>query len=410
MMTILPWALFILFVLIMLSLDLGIFHGKAREISAGEALVWTIFWVAVSLAFNMGIYFIYEHNWLGIGVSVGHDLTGRDAAIQFLTGYVIEKSLSLDNIFVIALIFTYFKVPLKYQHRLLFWGILGALLLRGMMIALGYALIIRFWWVTYIFGAMLLATAVKILIVRHDNLEPRKNPVVRMVRRFYPVTRSIEGGSFFGSVNGKRAVTPLFLALIIIESTDVLFALDSIPAIFAVTLDPFIVFTSNVFAILGMRSLYFALAAMMEKFRYMKMSLVFLLAFVGIKMVLSPHHHITTQVSLAVIVGILAVGVAASVLGGERDTAPLVSPLADEAERLYIVTSRTVYSLVVAVIGTTVLLIGVVMIFLPGPAFIVIPAGLAILGSEFLWARRLLRRIKRKVMKITNRKQKGAGP
>jgi tellurite resistance protein TerC len=326
-MTILIWIAFVVLVLGMLALDLGVFNRKVHVIGAREALGWTAVWIVAALIFNVAVYFMYEHHWLGIGREVGHELSGRQAALQFFTGYVIEKSLSLDNIFVIALIFAYFAVPPIYQHRVLFWGVLGALLMRGVMIAAGAALIRRFDWMVYVFGGLLLITAVKMLIARHDNLEPEKNPLVRLAKRLYPISPTYQEQRFFTRMNGRRAITPLFLVLLVVESSDVLFAVDSIPAIFAVTRDPFLVFTSNVFAILGLRSLYFALAAVMHRFRYVKMSLVFVLAFVGVKMLLVHHRPIPTLVALAVIGGILLVGVAASLVGARRDTASIHSPI-----------------------------------------------------------------------------------
>ncbi|MDH5542518.1 MAG: TerC/Alx family metal homeostasis membrane protein [Nitrospinota bacterium] len=388
------WIVFILFVLLMLALDLGIFHREPKAPSITEALGWTLVWVMLALGFNICVYFMYERHLFGLGLAGGDELTGTEAALQFFTGYVIEKSLSLDNIFIIALIFSYFSVDLKYQHRLLFWGIIGALIMRGIMIALGYALFTTFWWTSSLFGAILIATAVKMLIAHHDNLEPEKNPVVRFVKRFYPVTGSSDG-AFFAEIDGKKGVTSLFLALVMIESTDLLFAIDSIPAIFAITSDPFLVYTSNVFAILGLRSLYFALAAMLEKFRYMKTSLVFLLAFVGVKMIMIPHYHMPTHISLSLIAGILSVGILASLVGKKGgDTAQLVSPLAEEMTNLAITTYKAARRLAVGIIGSTVVLVGIIMIFLPGPAIVVIPAGLTILAGEFVWAKRLLRKTK----------------
>jgi tellurite resistance protein TerC len=214
----------------------------------------------------------------------------------------------------------------------LFWGILGALFMRGAMIAVGSALISRFGWMVYVFGGLLIVTAVKLLVIRHDNIEPGRNPFVRLLRRAYPITDRIDSNRFFTYINARRAITPLFIALVLVESSDVIFALDSVPAVFAVTLDPFIVFTSNIFAVLGMRALYFVLAGIMDRFRYLKMSLVFVLAFVGAKMLLAHHHPIPTGVSLSVIAGIMAVGVLASIFAAGRDTAPLVSPLAADGE------------------------------------------------------------------------------
>lgn len=399
-MTIFLWIGFITLVLFLLALDLGVFNRKAHVIGAGEALGWTALWVAVALLFNVAVFYIYEHHWLGVGLEIGHALGGKQAALQFFTGYLIEKSLSLDNIFVIALIFSYFSVPLKHQHRLLFWGVLGALVLRAVMILAGTALINRFTWMVYVFGGLLLVTAVRMLVARHDNLSVERNPLVRLTRRFYPVSDEMEGGRFFTRIDGRRAVTPLFLALVMIESTDVLFAVDSIPAIFAVTRDPFIVFTSNVFAILGLRSLYFVLAAALERFRYLKFSLAFILAFVGVKMVLAHHHPIPTVVSLAVIAGILVVGVAASLLHGHRDPAALVSPLADDIEDLVRYTVKRARRTVILVVGTTVILIGVALLVLPGPGMVVIVIGLSLLATEFIWARRLLRRVKHDALRL----------
>ena len=308
------WAGFLAFVLGLLALDLGVFHRESRAIRTGEALAWAAFYVALALAFNVLVFFLYERNWLGVGVSVGQPLDGHTAALQFLTGYLLEQSLSLDNVFVIALIFSYFRVPLAYQHRVLFWGILGALVMRGAMIGLGAALVTRFDWIIYVFGGILILTAVRMLLAGNEEPHPERSPVIRLARRIYPVTPELHGERFFVQLNGSRAATPLFLVLLMVESSDVLFAVDSIPAIFAVTQDPFLVFTSNVFAILGLRNLYFAIAPLLNRFKYLKQSLVFILAFVGVKMILSHHQPIPTVASLAVILGILVVGILASAL------------------------------------------------------------------------------------------------
>ncbi|MBN1341753.1 MAG: TerC family protein [Phycisphaerae bacterium] len=308
------WLSFITFVLLMLALDLGVFNRKVHAIRTSEALAWTAFWVVLALVFNVGVYFLYEHHWLGVGRQLGQNLGGRQAALEFFTAYLVEKSLSLDNIFVIAVIFAYFNVPLAYQHRVLFWGILGALIMRGAMIAAGVALIRRFDWIMYVFGGFLLFAALKMLLSRPEEVEPAKNPFVRLARRLYPVTHELDGQRFFTRLNGRRAITPLFLVLLVVESSDVLFAVDSIPAVFAVTQDPFIVFTSNVFAILGLRSLYFALASLLDSFRYLKISLVVVLAFIAVKMLLAHHYAIPTVVALGVVCAVLVVGVLASVV------------------------------------------------------------------------------------------------
>ncbi len=388
----LVWAGFMLLITLIVALDLGVFHRKAHVVSFPEALGWTAVWIATAMLFNVGVYFLYELNPAGWDIDTAQ-LTGRQAALQFFTGYVVEKTLSIDNVFVIAMIFAYFRVPLAEQHRVLFWGIFGALVLRGIMIFLGVILIQRFSSVTYIFGALLIYSAARMLAVRHDTLDPNSNLFVRVVRKFYPVTTDFHGSRFFVDLNGVRTATPLLLALVMVEASDVTFAIDSIPAIFAITTDPFLIFTSNVFAVLGLRSLYFVLAGLMEKFRYLKASLVFLLAYIGVKMLLVHRYPIPTGVSLAIIGGILSVGVLASVLVRE-DTAKLLSPLAGELERLALASYRQARRAVVLLIGSSILLVGVAMLVLPGPAFLVIPAGLAILAIEFAWARYWLTRVR----------------
>jgi tellurite resistance protein TerC len=294
-----PWIGFNVFVLIMLALDLGVFNRKSHVISVKESISWTLVWIALALTFNLGI---------------GHFM-GNDKALEFLTGYVIEKSLSVDNIFVIALLFSYFSVPPRYQHKVLFWGILGALVMRASMIAVGAKLIAEFAWIIYVFGAFLILTGIKMIVKKETDIHPEQTFVVRLFRRFIPVTRDFHDGHFFVRHQGALMATPLFIALLVVEFTDLIFAVDSIPAIFAVTRDPFIVYTSNVFAILGLRSLYFALAGVLDKFHYLKFGLGLVLTFVGIKMLLghSPW-RIDTHISLGVIILILTGSVIASLV------------------------------------------------------------------------------------------------
>lgn len=306
------WIGFILLIFCCLALDLGVFNRQAHKITTKEALRWTALWVSLSLAFSVFIYFAYENQWFGLGLHHGQPVGGLHAALTYLTGYVIEESLSMDNIFVIAVIFSYFKIPPKYQHRVLFWGILGALFFRGIMIAAGAYLVDQFEVVIYIFGFILLYTAYKMIKSSSDDIHPEDNPVVLQLRKILPVTKSLKGEQFFIRRNGKIiAMTPLFVALIVVETTDIMFAFDSIPAIFAITTDPFIVFTSNIFAILGLRSLYFVLASILDKFAYVKYSLAAILAFVGLKMlVLHPLHlEPPVWVSLVVILVLLGGGI-----------------------------------------------------------------------------------------------------
>ncbi|MDH3578025.1 MAG: TerC/Alx family metal homeostasis membrane protein [Gammaproteobacteria bacterium] len=391
---IIVWIAFLVLILALVMLDLGVFHRKAHVISIPEALAWTGVWIVLALAFNVFIFFMYDQNWFGTADIPSRDLSGKQAAVQFFTGYLLEKSLSVDNIFVIAMIFSYFGVPLAEQHRVLYWGILGAVVLRAIMIALGVALINKFDWIVYVFGALLFMSAAKMLFIRHDNIHLDRNPFVRAVRRYYPITSQFHGSRFFVKENGVRAATPLFLALVLVETSDVMFAIDSIPAIFAVTRDPFLVFTSNVFAILGLRALYFAVAGMMHKFRYLKLSLVFILAYVGVKMILSHHYPIPNLTSLAIIGAALSIGMLASILATPREEKQLVSPLVDDLESLAALTYREARRVAILTLGMTIVLLGLIMLVTPGPGLVVIILGLAILGAEFAWARTWLKRMR----------------
>jgi tellurite resistance protein TerC len=312
------WVCFILFILTALSIDLGVFNREVHVVTTKESLKWTGIWIVTALVFNVLVYYLYTHHILGIGLEIGHPLSGHEAALQFFTGWLIEYSLSLDNIFVFAIIFVFFGVPKRLQQRVLFWGIIGALVLRGMMIAAGTALINRFEWMIYVFGVLLLFTAVKMLRAGEEEVDPDRNILVIVARKFYPVTSHFEEEHFFTKIGHRKAITPLFLVVLVIASTDMLFAVDSIPSIFAITRDPFLVFTSNVFAVLGLRSLFFAITGLMAQFEYLRHSLVFLLSFVGIKMLLSHHYPIPITTSLAVIAGILSVGIIASMISSKR--------------------------------------------------------------------------------------------
>ncbi|NOT30552.1 MAG: TerC family protein [Planctomycetes bacterium] len=303
------WIGFLALILAILLFDLLVVNKDAHVIPMRTALGWTCFYAALAVAFGGVVYLLVANSWAGAGTDFAVGLSARDAAVQYLTAWVLEQSLSLDNVFVIALVFAYFGVPLSLQHRVLFWGILGVLVMRGVMIGLGAVLIARFDWIIYVFGALLILTAIKLLFAGDSAPDPGKNPLVRLFRRVFPVTDGFRGARFFVVENRKRAITPLFLALLVVESTDLLFAVDSIPAVFGVTKDPFLVFTSNIFAILGLRSLYFTLAGLMERFRHVKMALVFILFFVGVKMLLSHTFHLPDLVSLGIIAGALTLGV-----------------------------------------------------------------------------------------------------
>jgi tellurite resistance protein TerC len=291
------WAGFNLFIFIMLALDLGVFHKKNNKVPVKEAVIWTFVWISLAIIFNIIIYFNL----------------GRTKALEFLTGYVIEYSLSVDNIFVFILIFSFFNVDEKYQHKVLFWGILGALIMRGIFIFTGVALITRFHWIIYIFGGFLIYTGIRMLVHEEIHIEPEKNPLVKFFRRFLPVTDTMHEDKFFVRISSKSYATPLFLVLIIIETSDLIFAVDSIPAVLAISQDKFIVFTSNIFAILGLRSLYFAISGVMKYFRFLKVGLAFVLTFVGLKMC-SSGFEIPVHISLIVIISILLTSIVASIV------------------------------------------------------------------------------------------------
>jgi len=305
------WGGFIAFVLLMLALDLGVFQRQAHEVRPREALVWTLIWVSLALAFAAGLFFLYGHH----------------VALTFLTGYVIEEALSVDNIFVIVLIFDYFAVPKAFQHRVLFYGIVGALIMRGLFIGLGTVLLAKFQWIIYVFGALLVVTGVRMALKQDEEFEGEGNPIVRVVRRLLPMTADYHGKHFFTIENGRRVATPLVLVLVLVEFTDLIFAIDSIPAIFGVTRDPFIVFTSNIFAVLGLRTLYFLLAAVVDRFYLLKYGLAAILTFVGVKMIVEHWVHIDILLSLGVVLALLFASIVASLIwpqreGPERDSAP----------------------------------------------------------------------------------------
>ena len=337
------WIAFLVFIFVLLALDLGVFHRKAHVVSVREALTWTCVWVALALAFSGFVYLSYENRWLGLGMTPdpvdrsaafpdGRVNDGWSAFLKFITGYVVEESLSVDNVFVIAMLFQYFAVPRQYQHRVLFWGIIGAVAMRGMMIAIGAQLVAQFSWILYIFGGILILTGIKMAFFTSDDIDPAQNFLVRKVRKLFPVSDRYHGEHFFvplppemrGPASERRGLrqwmlTPLALALIMVETTDLVFAVDSIPAIFAITADPFLVFTSNVFAILGLRSLYFALAGALHALHYMKHALAAVLLVVGVKML--AHEPIKEALGdnfnlylLGVVLLILGIGVVTSLL------------------------------------------------------------------------------------------------
>ncbi|MCP1908815.1 tellurite resistance protein TerC [Bradyrhizobium sp. USDA 4509] len=313
------WVAFIVFVFFLVALDLGVLHREARTIAFKEALMLSAGWITVALAFNVVIFFLYENHWCGLDLA-GSEPDGRAAAVLFLTGFLIEKSLGLDNLFFIALIFSYFRIPIASQHRVLYWGILGAVIMRAAMILAGTALIERVDWILYIFGASLIVSGVRMGLVGHPP-DIEKNPIIIWIRRFFPVFPKFAGERFVVRRRGQLALTPLALALIMIEASDLIFALDSIPAIFSITRDSFLVFTSNIMALLGLRSLYFALAGAVDRFRYLRTSLGLLLVLIGIKLLLKDvlvEGPTSMFLTLGAVAILLASGVIASLLFGRR--------------------------------------------------------------------------------------------
>jgi tellurite resistance protein TerC len=313
---VLPWFAFNVFVVVMLALDLGVFHRKAHVIEIKESLVWSAVWIALALLFNLGIYF-----W-----------RGPETALEFLTGYLIERSLSIDNIFVFLLIFSYFGVSSLYQHKVLFWGILGAMIMRVIFIVAGVALIQNFHWIIYVFGAFLILTGIKMVWQRNKQIHPERNPVLRVFRRLMPVSDDYEDGKFFVKRAGRYFATPLFIVLLVVETTDVIFAADSIPAILAITLDPFIVYTSNVFAILGLRALYFTLAGIMRFCLSIHYGLSAILVFVGFKMLLADIYKIPVGIALGVVAGLLTISVIACMVRPRKEEICPVIPQVQEQE------------------------------------------------------------------------------
>lgn len=292
------WISFNVFILVMLALDLGVFHRKASVISVKEALIWSVIWTVLALLFNVGIFF----------------LMGGEPALQFFTGYLIERALSMDNVFVFYLVFAAFGIPCLYQYRVLFWGIIGALIMRALLITCGITLVNNFHWVIYVFGAFLIITGIKMAVSKDTEVHPEKNPALKMFRKIMPITADLHDEKFFVRIKGAIYATPLFVVLLLVETTDVVFALDSIPAIIAITRDSFLVYTSNIFAILGLRALYFALAGIVSLFEYMHYGFAVILSFVGVKMLISKFYEIPILVSLSVIAGVLVISMLASVI------------------------------------------------------------------------------------------------
>jgi tellurite resistance protein TerC len=367
------WVAFIIAILVLIAIDLASF--KKKEEPRSQSILWTLIWVFVALLFNLGIYFFHPAK--------------QEAALQFFTGYLLEKLLSLDNIIVIAAIFQFYSIPVKHQHTVLMYGILGAIFFRVLMITTGVALMQNLPWIHYVFGLFLIFTAIKLFVIHQGPQELAQSKIISVLRVFFRISPTLDEGRFLIVKDGKWLISPLLLALIQIELADIVFAFDSIPAILAITNDTFIVFTSNIFAILGLRSLYFLAAEYLKKVRYLNFGLGLILFFIGIKMLFKHQFEISTVISLGIIVSILGLTFLLSKFTKKTPTVP------KEIERVVRFTIREAQKIIVLIVGITTLLIGLAMIFLPGPAIIVIPFGLMILATEFSWARHWLKKIKR---------------
>ncbi|MCC6660819.1 MAG: TerC/Alx family metal homeostasis membrane protein [Phycisphaerales bacterium] len=419
------YAGFLAALTVMLAIDLGVLSRRTHTVSVKESLLWSSLWVAVGVGFSVFVYFAYTHHWLGLGLVPPEllplptnapppaegpviapgllPLDGVTATWNYLAGYVIEYALSVDNIFIIAVIFKYFATPPQYQHRVLFWGIVGVVVMRGVMIAIGAALLDRFEWVLYVFAGVLILSAAKMLMLKEEEIDLDRNFAVRAARRLLPFTHEYDGSRFLTRRDGRLLATPLLLVLLVVDIADAAFALDSIPAVFTITREPFLVFTSNMFAVLGLRSLFFAISAFLEKFRHLKVSLAFILLYLGAKIFFHKWFEIGPGENLGVIGAVLAVGVLASIIDDRGREITRRAFLGPDVERYAKPAFRQARRLVILVVGVTVVLIGIVMIVAPGPGLIVIPIGLAILASEFWWARRLLRQFKQQGRSVTRR-------
>lgn len=391
----LVWVILLITVTALLLVDFGLMYRHTRDMSLLETLALSGFWLVLGLAFSVIIYFAYEQTLFADYISV-MPLGGEEAVTQYLTIFLVEKSLSLDNLFVIALIFQTLEVPVQYQYRVLWFGMFSALLFRVLLIMAGVYLLNNLIWMNYLYAVILLLGALKLFANHSRNHEYKDNPLTRLINRFIPVKDNIEKGRFFQRTKTGLCMTPLLVAMLLIESADIVLSFDSIPAALAISRDSFIVISANIFSLLGMRALYFAFASAMQQLHYLKLSLIVILLFMAVKMLLLHAYPIDTTISLLVISSTIILGVIASLQQKERKPVFATSPLALEAGRLYTLTFAGLKRIIILTVGVSVLIIGIIMIVTPGPAIVVIPAGLAILATEFVWARIILKKFKHK--------------
>ncbi len=377
----------------LIALDLGVLRRKPRAVTRGAALGWTVFWFCVALAFNAGVYWAYNNHWQGLGLPTtpgGKPLGGEEASLQFLTAFLIEACLSLDNVFVMGAIFAHFRIPDELRQRVLTVGLLIALVVRGVIATLLVLFTSTFTWSIYVLGVLLLLAALRMVVIRQSGLDPQKNLVARTTRFFFPMVETLDGANLVTRVNGKLALTSLMTALLFIETAEMFFAIETIPAALAVSKDPFIIVTANIFAVFVTRSMFFAIADLTSWIRYVKIGLALVLAYAAVLMMNAHRFTVPTEVSLIVLIGLVGTGVVAGLFFAKPGPVPTISPLGEDADRVAKIALKQAAKVISLVVGSTVTIIGILMLPGPGPGLVVIPIGLAILAAEFVWARRLL--------------------
>ena len=388
------WTTLVLTIVALVFIDLFVINRRSRESKPHNALALAIIYLGVAAAFNFALFFAYDTNWMGLGLQHTPDGTivksAHEASLQFVTAFLVELSLDLDSVFVFAAVFTYFKTPIKYQRRVLLWGVLAALIIRGGMIGSTGWLINSFGWVRFVLAGLLVLAALRMILIRQEQLDPSKNPIVWLLKRVFPISDRFRGSNLFAKVDGKLSLTPLLVTLIMIETADAVFAIDSVPAVYAVTRDPFIVFAATAFSLLVLRSLFFVLSSYTAWLRYVKVGLALNLAFLAVVMALPTTLRMPTEISLAVVSGVLGAFVVIALILARRGRERSTSPLGEDADRIARLTLKQSRRLIVFVVGTTIVAIGIFMTVGPGPGALVIPIGLAVLASEFFWARKLL--------------------
>lgn len=385
------WAFLIAFLALVIALDLAVFHRRPKSVAVAESLWWGVFFVFLAALVNVGLYFAYEHHWMGAGLAPLGAKGGRQASIEFLTCYLVELALSLDSVYPLAAIVTHFRVPDRLQHRVLFFGLIPAFIVRASLILGGAGVLTVLPWMRFVLAALVVLAALRMILVRQENLDPSRNWIYLLLRRLFPVSEGFAGGNLVTTVGGRTALTSIVVVLLLVETADGLFALDSLPGVFAFSRDPLVIFAANAMAVLTFRSLFFALRPLVAQLRYVKIGLAALLGFIAIAVALPAGREIPDEVALSVLSGSVGVGLlAALAFAGRAGSAAHQSPLGPDAEKIARLTLKQARRIIAFVIGSTIVVVGAIMVPGPGPGLLVIPVGLAILAAEFVWARRLL--------------------